>query len=98
MPGLLIYILNFNTENLIYINILIAIFNLLPIYPLDGGRIVNGVLKCWLTPIKAQEIVFKITKVSLIILTLCASILVFYFENIWIFIAIIYMWLGVIFR
>ena len=29
---------------IIYANILIAIFNLLPIYPLDGGRIINAIL------------------------------------------------------
>ena len=31
-------------ELIIYSNILIAIFNLIPIYPLDGGRIINEIL------------------------------------------------------
>ena len=32
-----------NMENIFYANILICVFNLLPIYPLDGGRILNSV-------------------------------------------------------
>ena len=35
---------NIDIELIIYSNILIAIFNLIPIYPLDGGRIVKGIL------------------------------------------------------
>jgi len=31
-------------ETIIYSNLLILIFNLLPIYPLDGGRILKGIL------------------------------------------------------
>ena len=31
-------------ENLIYANIILAIFNLLPIYPLDGGRLVKEIV------------------------------------------------------
>lgn len=35
---------NIDRELIIYSNILIAIFNLIPIYPLDGGRIAKGML------------------------------------------------------
>lgn len=31
-------------ENLIYANLILAIFNLLPIYPLDGGRILKEIV------------------------------------------------------
>ena len=33
-----------NLENAIFINIILAIFNLFPLPPLDGGRIAVGVL------------------------------------------------------
>ena len=35
---------NIDRELIIYSNILILIFNLIPIYPLDGGRITKGIL------------------------------------------------------
>ena len=37
-------IFNINTEIVIYSNILIGLFNLIPIYPLDGGRILKNLL------------------------------------------------------
>ena len=33
--------LNITRDEIIYTNLLIGIFNLIPIYPLDGGRIIN---------------------------------------------------------
>lgn len=38
------FIIDLICENLIYINILLAVFNLLPIPPLDGSRILMGLL------------------------------------------------------
>ena len=43
----LVNLININIEMkelIMYVNILIAIFNLLPIYPLDGGRILKSIL------------------------------------------------------
>ena len=93
-----INIQNFSAEMLIYTNILIAIFNLLPIYPLDGGRILEAFLNIYINPLRTKQIIYIITQITMIILTLISSILVYYYQNIWIFLGILYMWIAVIKR
>ena len=79
-------------EEIAYINILLAIINLLPIYPLDGGRIVKNVL---LKKYNYKQVVGyteKISKDTLIIITAISSILILYIKNVGIFLVIIYLW------
>jgi stage IV sporulation protein FB len=80
----------------IYANILIAIFNLLPIYPLDGGRILNGILHIFLEDNLAGQMSGKITYVIMIIITMVGSIGVYLFENVAIFVIIVFLWCLVI--
>ena len=40
---------------IIYANILLIIFNLMPIYPLDGGRILKGILYVLFGKKKAEK-------------------------------------------
>lgn len=79
-------------EFYIYGNLLLGVFNLLPIYPLDGGRIVKNILELIKNDISVEEITNSISNITLIVLTMIASILVIYFKNIFIFITIIYLW------
>lgn len=82
----------FKKEEIAYINILLAIINLLPIYPLDGGRIVKNVL---LKKYNYKQVVGyteKISKDTLIIITAISSILILYIKNVGIFLVIIYLW------
>ena len=80
----------------IYTNILLILFNILPIYPLDGGRILKGILHICLGRKKAIQYSSTISFVTTVALTLIASIAIFYLENIAIFLAIIYLWILVI--
>lgn len=79
-------------EIYIYANILIGIFNLLPIYPLDGGRIFKNILKIYNDNTIVEEIVNNVSNVTMILLTMIASVLVIYYKNIIIFITVIYLW------
>lgn len=79
-------------EIIIYSNLLLVIFNLLPIYPLDGGRILKEIVHIF----KGKEIAYqKTTKLSfmtVIILTMITSIFILYIHNIAILIILTYLW------
>ena len=76
----------------VYINILIAIFNLLPIYPLDGGQILNRVLRIIYGNFEAYKISNSINNIIMSIITALASIGILYTKNIAIFFIVIFMW------
>lgn len=81
---------------IIYSNILIFIFNLLPIYPLDGGRIIKSLLKLKYKRQFAEKVVNQIANILLVIITTLSSILIMYYKNISIIFVIAYLWFIVI--
>ena len=86
--------INIETKLLImYSNILIALFNLIPIYPLDGGRIVKGIIRLKYEKMRSDEIVNKISNILVITLTALSSIIILYLKNIAILFVIIYLWI-----
>ena len=76
----------------IYTNILIALFNIIPIYPLDGGRILKGLLHFKFGKQKASKYINNISFYTVIFLTAVAGISILYLKNIAIFIAICVLW------
>lgn len=78
---------------IIYSNILLFIFNLLPIYPLDGGRIIKSILHILYGKRNAEKYVNIISFIFLMIITFISSILVYKLENIAIFLIIIALWI-----
>lgn len=75
---------------------LIGLFNLIPIYPLDGGRIIKNVLHIIEGLQSSYTYVNVISNITIIILTAFSSIIILYLENISILIIIIYLWYLVI--
>lgn len=101
--NLLIFIItSLNAEktylnNLImYSNLLIFIFNLIPIYPLDGGRILKGILHILFGKKVANKICYDASIIISIIFTAVCSIAILYYKNIAILLINIYLWIIVL--
>ncbi len=83
-------------ETVIYSNLLIGAFNLIPVYPLDGGQIVKNLIHIKYNLKIANKITLIISKTIVILLTFVSSIAILYFKNIAILVIIAYLWYLVI--
>ena len=85
--------INFVDKKLIiYANIILILFNILPIYPLDGGRIIKGILHIIVGKYKTEKYVHNISYITLVILTILSNISILYLKNIAIFLVIMFLW------
>ena len=84
------------TEIAIYANLLIIVFNILPIYPLDGGRILKSIVHINAGGRIAKIVTYKVANAIMIIITFIGSIAIFYFKNISVFLIIMFLWILVI--
>lgn len=99
---LMVLYTNFNikivsNELIAYANILIILFNLLPIYPLDGGRILKELIHIFEGSIKSKMYIRKVSKAVIILITMFASVAMMYLKNVAIFFIIMYLW-GIVIR
>lgn len=84
--------INIPIDLLIYSNLLILLFNLIPIYPLDGGRILKEILHINYGVYMSYIITNKVSNITVIILTVVSSFAILAYKNIAILIIIAYLW------
>ena len=77
---------------MIFSNITLIIFNILPMYPLDGGRILKSMIYIVKGKHIAEKYIYIISYTTLIIITIISSIAILYLKNIAIFLAVIFLW------
>ena len=79
-------------QDAIYSNLLISIFNLIPLYPLDGGRIIKGILHIEFGKDKSESLTNSVSKTTIIVLTIVSSIAVYCLKNVAIFLICVFLW------
>lgn len=85
----------FNEQDItrmIFSNITLILFNILPIYPLDGGRILKSIIYMLKGKHIAEQYIYFISYITLIMITIISSIGILYLKNIAIFLVIIFLW------
>ena len=87
-----ISLFNLSTEFIVFSNLLIGIFNLIPIYPLDGGKVIKSILHIELGLRNSYKYTYILSNVTIIILTVVSSIAILYLQNISILLILIYLW------
>lgn len=96
LTNVIIVLINFifgnNNNSIIYSNLLLAIFNLMPIYPLDGGRILKNILSIFWGRYNAIKYTNTISNIFICILTMFTSIFVLQYKNVFILLILSYLW------
>ncbi len=80
-------------EKIIYTNFALAIFNLIPILPLDGGKIMHEIIKVFYNLEISNSFMIIFSKTFLIIITLIYSILILKMKNITVLAVLTYLWI-----
>ncbi len=90
-----LFFYEFNTEfseKICLINIFLGIFNLFPIYPLDGENILSQSLKIIYGYKKGNNKAFIVSKISLCCITFLYSLIIIKIKNLSILLVIIFLW------
>lgn len=75
----------------VYINLILFIINILPMYPLDGGRIVKSILSIFCGLRKSYILTEKISFVCVVILLIITSIAIIKVQNFGLLVVVLYL-------
>ena len=89
---LICLIFEIKSELIIYSNIVLLLLNLIPIYPLDGGRIFKSILYLKYGIQKAEMYTNTVMNIIMVVLSLSGIIIIILTKNIAIFFVLIYLW------
>jgi Zn-dependent protease len=67
------------TESLLLVNVLMLLFNLIPAFPMDGGRVLRALLALWLPYLRATRIASAVGQGVALLLGVAG---LFYFNNV----------------
>jgi len=74
---------------LFYVNLMLAIFNLIPAFPMDGGRILRGILALRMEPVRATRIAVGVGQVLAVVMFFIGI-----FFNWWLALIAIFLYFG----
>lgn len=77
--------------SLIALNLIMGTFNLLPAFPMDGGRVLRGLLAMRMSYVRATQIASGVGQALALLMGLAG---VFYFQNIWMAIIAAFIFMG----
>lgn len=80
-------------SNIIYANLLIFLFNLIPVYPLDGGRLLKSIVHIFCGYSNAIKYTNVISNTIIIIFSVICSIMILKIHNIAIVMILMYLWI-----
>lgn len=89
-----VYFINLDTlvkQELIYINIIIAFVNFIPVYPLDGGRIFKSTMSIIFGSKKSYEITEKVSLFVTVITLAFGSLVILKAQNYGLLLMLLYM-------
>ena len=90
---IVLFLCIFQNITLVYVNILIFMFNMVMIYPLDGGRILKYILCFILGKQRAMKVTNIISNIITIIITIGIFYLSFITQNIAYTFVLVYIWI-----